>query len=116
MPAYDPTLTPTYYMGVIPETFRKQEGVVRSEHLYRLLRCLGGSMRPDRRRTSRGLMFFGERSPLARVYDLDGRVLLLGVGHGNNTSLHIAGGTRRHSAANSAQWLAAVRGCASGSG
>jgi aminoglycoside 3-N-acetyltransferase len=32
----------------------------------------------------------GEQSPLARVYDLDGHVLLLGVGHANNTSLHLA--------------------------
>jgi aminoglycoside 3-N-acetyltransferase len=32
----------------------------------------------------------GERSPLARLYDLDARVLLLGVGHGNNTSMHLA--------------------------
>ena len=29
-------------------------------------------------------------SPLGRVYELDGYVLLLGVGHGSNTSLHLA--------------------------
>src|SRR5262249_32745461 len=33
---------------------------------------------------------FGEQSPLARLYDLDGWVLLLGVGHDHNTSLHLA--------------------------
>ena len=33
---------------------------------------------------------FGERSPLARVDDLDGDVLLLGAGHGSNSSLHLA--------------------------
>ena len=32
----------------------------------------------------------GEGSPLAGVYDLDGRVLLLGVGYNNNTSMHLA--------------------------
>ena len=32
----------------------------------------------------------GEDSPLARIYDLHGSVLLLGVGHGNNSSLHLA--------------------------
>ena len=32
----------------------------------------------------------GERSPLARLYELDGHVLLLGVEHWNNTSLHLA--------------------------
>ena len=32
----------------------------------------------------------GEGSPLARVYDLDGRILLLGVAYDRNTSFHLA--------------------------
>jgi aminoglycoside 3-N-acetyltransferase len=32
----------------------------------------------------------GETSPQARLYDLDGYILLLGVTHSNNTSLHLA--------------------------
>ena len=32
----------------------------------------------------------GEQSPLARVYDLDGSILLIGVGYANNTSFHLA--------------------------
>ena len=32
MPAFDPSLTPTWSMGVIPETFRKQRGTQRSAH------------------------------------------------------------------------------------
>jgi aminoglycoside 3-N-acetyltransferase len=32
----------------------------------------------------------GDGSPLARVYDLDGHVLLLGVGYERNTSFHLA--------------------------
>ncbi len=32
----------------------------------------------------------GESSPIARVYDLAGSVLLLGVGHDRDTSLHLA--------------------------
>lgn len=35
-------------------------------------------------------MGLGEDSPLARIYDLGGHVLLLGVGNLNNTSLHLA--------------------------
>jgi aminoglycoside 3-N-acetyltransferase len=31
----------------------------------------------------------GEHSPQGNLYRLDGYVLLLGVGHGNNTSLHL---------------------------
>ena len=32
----------------------------------------------------------GEGSPLARLYDLDAHVLLLGVGYDRNTSFHLA--------------------------
>jgi len=32
----------------------------------------------------------GITSPLGRIYDLEGSVLLLGVGHDTNTSLHLA--------------------------
>jgi aminoglycoside 3-N-acetyltransferase len=35
-------------------------------------------------------MSLGEGSPLARIYERDGHVLLLGVGHDSNTSLHLA--------------------------
>jgi aminoglycoside 3-N-acetyltransferase len=33
---------------------------------------------------------WAERSPLGRLYDLDARILLLGVGHESSTSLHLA--------------------------
>jgi aminoglycoside 3-N-acetyltransferase len=33
---------------------------------------------------------FGENSPLARLYEAHGHVLLLGVGHDRNSSLHLA--------------------------
>jgi aminoglycoside 3-N-acetyltransferase len=32
----------------------------------------------------------GDASPLGRLYDLEAWVLLLGVGHSSNTSLHLA--------------------------
>lgn len=95
MPAYDPDLSPTYKMGVIPECFRKQKGVLRSSHPHVSFAAWGrhaaevtGSHSLDY-----GL---GEGSPLARIYDLDGYVLLLGVGHGNNTSLHLAEARSRY--------------------
>jgi aminoglycoside 3-N-acetyltransferase len=89
MPAFDAALTPTFRMGVIPETFRKQTGVLRSNHPDASFAAWGKHARHisgDHALTP----FFGEGSPLARLYDLDGRVLLLGVGHNRNTSLHIA--------------------------
>jgi aminoglycoside 3-N-acetyltransferase len=89
MPAYDPALTPTFRMGAIPETFRKQAGVLRSSNPDASFAAWG---KHARRIIADHALFplFGERSPLARVYDLDGWVLLLGVGHDKNTSLHVA--------------------------
>ena len=41
-------------------------------------------------RTSAPLVLCARASPLARIYELDGFVLLFGVGHARNTSLHLA--------------------------
>ena len=88
-PAYEPDLTPTRGMGAIPECFRKQSGVVRSGHPQYSFAARGPHA--DAVTRNHSLAFpLGEGSPLARIYDLDGYVLLLGVDHGSNTSLHLA--------------------------
>jgi aminoglycoside 3-N-acetyltransferase len=91
MPAYNKDLTPTRKMGRLPETFRKQGGVLRSHHPQVSFAAWGA----EARKVTEGhaLDFgLGEGSPLARIYDLAGYVLLLGVGYDNNTSFHLAEG------------------------
>ena len=89
MPPFRPDLTETRSMGRIPETFRKQDGVLRSNHPQTSFAAWGKHahfVTADHSLDNE----LGERSPLARIYDLAGSVLLLGVGHERNTSLHLA--------------------------
>lgn len=88
-PAYNPRTTPTREMGAVPELFRTWPGAVRSAHPAFSLAALGPNANylvADHALEEDS----GDRSPLGKLYELDGHVLLLGVEHWNNTSLHYA--------------------------
>ena len=52
-----------------------------------------GGLGPIRRlpdKEPRPIQHFGDGSPIGKLYELDGYVLLIGVGYDKNTSLHLA--------------------------
>ena len=86
---FDPARTPASPdLGVVPGTFWRMPGVLRSNHPFAF-----AASGPHAARVT-GDPFdvppHSPRSPIARVHELDGRVLLLGVGHDSNTTIHLA--------------------------
>lgn len=89
MPAYRRDSTPSRGMGAIPEAFRARDEVRRSRHPHVSFAASGRY----RDRVVDDHTFpdsLGERSPVGRIYELGGYVLLLGVDHSVNSSLHLA--------------------------
>ena len=86
---FDPTTTPAASdLGVTAEIFRRLPGVRRSRH-GQAFAAIG----PDADRILTDPLPLPPHipeSPVGRVYELDGRVLLLGVGHEADTTLHLA--------------------------
>lgn len=89
LPAYDKNITPTNTMGAVAEMFRQWPGSIRSDHPARSM-CAHGKYAQYLTKDHDLSNIFGEGSPIARLYELDGKVLLLGVGYDKNTSIHLA--------------------------
>ncbi|AKF06106.1 AAC(3) family N-acetyltransferase [Sandaracinus amylolyticus] len=86
---FDPTSTPTLDMGIVAETFWREPGVVRSTHPGASFAAEGPQAHaicaPQPLSPPHGV-----DSPVGRVHELGGQVLLLGVEHSESTTLHLA--------------------------
>jgi aminoglycoside 3-N-acetyltransferase len=85
--AFDPFKTPCRGMGVVADTFWRLPGVLRSDspHSFAASGMQAAMVTaphpPD--------LPHGPDSPIGRVHDLGGWVLLLGVHHSENTTVHL---------------------------
>jgi aminoglycoside N3'-acetyltransferase len=93
---FDPARTPCREeMGVVADTFWRMPGVLRSDSPHAF-----AAAGPQAERITAAHPIdlpHGLNSPVGRVYELDGQVLLLGVDHTANTTVHLAellGGAR----------------------
>jgi aminoglycoside N3'-acetyltransferase len=86
---FDPLTTPAPpSLGVVADTFWRLPGVLRSNHFHAF-----AAAGPEAARITSGPLPLPPHipeSPVGRVHDLDGQVLLLGVGHDADTTLHLA--------------------------
>jgi len=84
---FDAKTTPCLGMGIVADTFSKMPGVLRSDNAHAF-----AAIGPHARRITASHPLdlpHGLDSPVGRVYELDGQILLLGVGHDANTTIHL---------------------------
>ena len=85
---FDRGRTPCAGMGVVAERFWKLPGVLRSDspHAFAAIGPRAAEITADHPIE----VPHGPDSPVGRVHGLDGQVLLLGVGHDADTTVHLA--------------------------
>jgi aminoglycoside N3'-acetyltransferase len=86
---FNPTSTPASPdLGVVADTFWRIPGVLRSDHFFAF--AAAGPKAAQITEDPLPLPPHIPESPVGRVHELDGQVLLVGVGHDANTTLHLA--------------------------
>ncbi len=85
---FDPARTPCAGMGVVADTFWRMPGVLRSDSPHAF--AAAGPHAATITAPHPVDVPHGPRSPVGRVHDLNGHVLLLGVGHDADTTVHLA--------------------------
>jgi aminoglycoside 3-N-acetyltransferase len=85
---FDKRTSPCPEMGVVADTFWRLPGVMRSDnnHAFAAIGPLAERILAPHPID----VPHGRNSPVGRVYELDGQVLLLGVGQDSNTTIHLA--------------------------
>jgi aminoglycoside N3'-acetyltransferase len=87
---FDPRTSPCRHLGVVADTFWQLPQVLRSDSPHAFAARGPAAARitaPHPADVPHGL-----DSPVGRVYELGGQILLLGVGHDDNTTIHLAEG------------------------
>jgi aminoglycoside N3'-acetyltransferase len=86
---FDPATTPASPdLGIVADTFWRRPGVHRSRHPFAF--AASGRLASAITGDPLALPPHAPESPVGRVHEHDGRVLLLGVGHDANTTVHLA--------------------------
>ncbi|MGJ6966313.1 aminoglycoside N(3)-acetyltransferase [Streptosporangium sp. G11] len=89
MPAFDRDRTPSHRMGRVSEQLRLTPGAIRSDHPQSSFVAIGhqaADLTIDHELTCH----LGPSSPLGRIYDAKGYILLIGVGYTVCTGFHLA--------------------------
>ena len=84
---FDPRTSPCTGMGIVAETFWQQPGVLRSDNPHAF--AAEGPLASEIVAPHSLSLPHGLDSPVGRVYELGGDVLLLGIDHTSNTTIHL---------------------------